>query len=90
MDVKQAVGLAKSYVQELFAEEQIANLGLEEVEFDPQHRLWQVTIGFTRPWDVPQDAFSAIALANRPGRSFKIVSIDDNDPRVLSVKDRAH
>ncbi len=34
MKVREAVAAAKGHIQELFADEQIANLGLEEVEFD--------------------------------------------------------
>ena len=34
MDVKEAVGTAKKYVDDLFANESIANVGLEEVAFD--------------------------------------------------------
>ena len=34
MDVKEAVNTAKAYVAELFANEGLSNLGLEEVEFD--------------------------------------------------------
>ena len=34
MDVKEAVQVAKNYVIELFAEEGIVDVGLEEVDFD--------------------------------------------------------
>ncbi len=43
MDVKEAVATAKSYIQNLFGEEGIAELGLEEVEFEDIGD-WLVTI----------------------------------------------
>ena len=51
MDVMEATQTAKRYIVELFTGEQIANVGLEEVEFDDTRDEWSVTIGFSRPWD---------------------------------------
>ena len=39
MDAKQAVQIAKKHVAEIFSDEPIANVGLEEVEFDEIERL---------------------------------------------------
>lgn len=50
MDVKEAVQTAKKYIAELFTEETITNVGLEEVEFNDTSNNWEVTIGFSRPW----------------------------------------
>ena len=36
MDVKLAVAIAKEHITELFGEEEILNLGLEEVELDDE------------------------------------------------------
>jgi hypothetical protein len=89
MDVKQAVGLAKQHILELFAEEQIVNLGLEEVEFDHSSNEWVVTVGFSRPWDEPRNPFAALAReASYPKRSYKVVLISDGTGQVLSVKNR--
>lgn len=49
MDVKQAVEMAKNHIKDLFENEGISNLGLEEVDFDDQTSVWYVTIGFSRP-----------------------------------------
>ena len=86
MDVKQAVQTAKEHVVELFADEPIENIGLEEVEFDDANQVWAVTIGFSRFWGGPSrdDFVRAIATS----RDFKIVRIDDKRSRVLSVKHR--
>jgi hypothetical protein len=92
MDVKEAIEKAKQYVREAYAEEQIANLGLEEVEHNPQPGTWAVTLSFSRPWNTPRTRAQEI-LENIGGisplkRSFKVVTIAD-DGTVLSMKNRA-
>ena len=83
MDVKQAVATAKQHIAELFAEEEILNLGLEEVEWDELEKSWRITIGFSRPWN--RNVGSVLSGEN--SRSYKIVILNDEDGRVLSVKD---
>jgi hypothetical protein len=89
MDVREAVQAAKTYVAELFADEGLSNLGLEEVEFDDTTGVWRVTVGFSRPWDRLPTSIAAMAQggASLP-RSYKIVRIDDATGRVVSVKAR--
>ena len=88
MDVKTAVAMAKKEISDLFAEEGIRNLGLEEVEFDDKDRAWRITIGFSRPWDLPVRPFASLAGAENPHgrRSYKVVLIGDADGRVISVR----
>ena len=83
MDVKEAVQVAKEYVDELFGDERIVNVGLEEVDLD-QLGHWTVTIGFSRPWDRNIGPI----LAGHTPRSYKVVRVRDRDGKVLSVKDR--
>ena len=87
MDVKEAVAVAKDYVGDLYAGEEIADLGLEEVEFDHVSNEWSVTIGFLRPWN--RTLPDALALARRASaRSYKVLRIDDDSGEVKSLKDR--
>jgi hypothetical protein len=86
MDVKQAVQIAKTYVADLFAEENIQQLRLEEVEFDEAGAVWRVTIGFSRPWS--RTGLLASELLNPP-RAYKVVQMRDEDGQVISVKDRS-
>ena len=87
MDVKQAVKIAKTHVTDLFADEGIVNVGLEEVEFNDAQLRWRVTIGFSRPWDHKNPLTAA--LGDRPaGRSYKVIHIHDTDGSVESLKDR--
>ena len=85
MDVKQAVQTAKEHVVELFADEPIENVGLEEVEFDELGEVWVVTIGFSRFWGSSGDN---LVRALGTARDFKIVRIEDESGRVQSVKHR--
>ena len=86
MDVKQAVQAAKSHVAEIFADESIANVGLEEVEFDESNQVWAITVGFSRVWGRPGDLIRA--LDGGTARTFKIVHIEDESGHVRSVKHR--
>lgn len=88
MDVKQAVRTAKTYLADLMADENIENLGLEEVQFDEAAEQWKVTVGFSRPWDRKSSLAAALTEYGRSDRSYKVVSINDADGRVESLKDR--
>ena len=90
MDVKEAVGMAKNYVADVFADEAITNVGLEEVVFDELSGDWKVTVGFARRWN-QTDTTNAPALIRRLNpreRSYKVVRIKDIDGRVISLTDR--
>ena len=87
MDVKEAVQKANDYVASLYAEEDISNIGLEEVEFDPISNQWKVTIGFSRPWDRAKSTPIPISDARRP-RSYKTILISDENRHILSHNDR--
>ena len=86
MDVKLAVKIAKGHVADLFAQEEISNVGLEAVEFDDSQDRWKVTIGFSRPWH-PQNVLAAALREGHPARSYKVVEIASTDGRLLSLQD---
>lgn len=86
MDVKQAAKLAKEYVADVFAEEGIRNVGLEEIELRGQ-QVWEVTVGFSRNWDL--SGLPAVILGQTGlRRSYKVIRINNSDGTVVSVKDR--
>ena len=88
MKVKDAVAQAKSYVADLFDEERLTNIGLEEIELDAGVQQWIVTIGFSRPWDQPRNSFAALATSPLPRRAYKVVRINSESGEVISVKNR--
>jgi hypothetical protein len=87
VDVKEAVRTALDYVSELFVDEDISHLGLEEVEYDEAADQWQVTVGFSRPWDYPTSSLAVLSGGiNGPARSYKKLTIAGD--KVVSVKSR--
>ncbi len=87
MDVKEAVREAKQYVLELFAGEEIMDLGLEEVKLDECSNAWKVTLGFSRPWDRRfAPPVNLREYAQR--RSYKVLCINDETGQVESLEDR--
>lgn len=89
MEVKDAVKLAKSHVADLFAEERVDEIGLEETEYLDGKDEWQITIGFRRilPSVRKRGPFKGFPV-DRPERSFKVVRIRNRDSKVLGVVDR--
>jgi hypothetical protein len=89
MDVKEAVATAKKYIAELFADESLSDLGLEEVSLDEEREQWLVTVGFARPWDKAASGFAAaLQTGLNPRRSYKIVRISDKTKEVISLTNR--
>ena len=89
LDVKDAVSVAFKYVQDLFSQDGIVNLGLEEVEYDPHEDAWSVTVGFSRPWDLPARNGVLVPInPTSPRRDYKVVRVDANTGNVDSVKNR--
>ena len=86
MDVKEAVQEAKKHIAEIFADESIVDVGLEEVDFDESDEVWLITIGFTRIWERPGGIIRA--LGGDTGRVFKVLRIENETGRVQSVKHR--
>ena len=87
MDVKQAAKLAKDYVSDLFADERIADVGLEEIERESNQRFWNVTVGFSRPWDQRNPTVTTLGQT-KLRRSYKQLRINDETGAVHSVRDR--
>jgi uncharacterized protein YdeI (YjbR/CyaY-like superfamily) len=92
MEVKDAVKIAKEYVAEVFADEQVTNLGLEETEFDPSSGRWNITVAFSRPWNTPrtraQEVLESLGAVSSLRRTYKVISLAD-DGQVLAMKNRS-
>lgn len=85
LDTKQAVKLAKEWVASQFADEEIADLGLEEVIM--KNGEWEITLGFTRRWDNSNLQLPGIAGLLRP-RTYKVVTVSDSDGAVTALRNR--
>lgn len=91
MDVKEAIQKTKTYIGDLFADEHISNLGLEEVDYDKKRDAWAITLAFSRPWNTPrtkaQEVLEQLGSASSLKRSYKVVTIS-KDGDIVSMKDR--
>lgn len=90
MVATEAVQAAKDYILELFKDEKIARVGLEELEFRVEDAMWEITIGFQRLWQSDSPARLGNALLAPPAkadRTYKTVCIRD-DGTVVSLKHR--
>lgn len=88
MDAKEAITRAKTYFADIFGDEGITNLGLEEVRREEQDSNWLITLGFSRMWDA---GASIAAMTGRPShlpRSYKIVSLKDSDGSLIAITNR--
>ncbi len=88
MNVKNAVKMAIEYVTDIFDTEQPENIGLEEVFLNEHDNVWEVTIGFSRPWDHQKVGLLASVQNLNPTRQYKIVKIDNDTEEVKSIKIR--
>ena len=84
-DTKEVVRLAKHWLAELYSEEGIADIGLEEVRTDNEN--WEITLGFVRPF--ANKILEGINPTYRPtGRLYKILRISDSDKTVIEMRNR--
>jgi hypothetical protein len=88
MEVKESVKTAINYVTEVFSDEKLSNIGLEEVTFDEEHQCWRVTIGFSRPWDYKKPSIVSGLEPQVPERQFKVVTVDDQNGKVCAIEIR--
>lgn len=86
MRVEDAIADAKTFFQKVFAEEEVSQARLEEVEYDEAEQAWLVTLSVVQSSASP-DRWTS--LIDRPAqRSYKTVRIDDGGTRQPSVKIR--
>lgn len=89
MDALEAIATAKKYLSEVFREEQITDVSLEETEYFGGK--WIVTLGFSRPWNTPrtraQEVLENLGAVSPLRRSQKTITMID-DGTVISMKDR--
>ena len=91
MEVKEAIAAAKRYISEIYADEQVTNFGLEEIEHPNSAGNWIITVAFSRPWNTPrtraQEVLENLGAVSPLKRSYKIITITE-DGTVLSMRNR--
>lgn len=94
MDNKAAIKIAKNYVAEIFAEEHVSDIALEEIN-RPDPNIWEITIGFNRPTGTALNKFMAEFATGLTGRhpdgpvrrSLKIVRVSNDNGEVIAMND---
>ncbi len=83
-----AVRAAKAWLAQIYADESIARIALEEVRFRDGN--WEITLGFNRfDPDSPSSQFKALEEAYaRQHRIFKVLIVAGNDNHVIEMRDR--
>lgn len=91
MEDKEAIRIAKAYVEDRLAEESVMNVGLEEVNFQLADNTWEITVGFSRPWNTPksraQEVMESLGAISSMKRSLKVIKVS-SDGKVVSMKDK--
>ena len=90
MGAKEAVRTAKQHIADLFQDEGVIDVGLEELDYrDGDLGVWEITVGFRRVWEEPDPVRNPLTvLSGRTSpRTYKVVRISD-DGEVLSLKHR--
>ncbi|MBS9780037.1 MAG: hypothetical protein KGV51_05355 [Moraxellaceae bacterium] len=87
IDVKKAVKIARDFTTEIYEDEEVANISLEEVNFDDTTQQWAVTIGFDtnrKKISRPNKPLSIIGnlnneISEEAIRAYKVVHLDAED-----------
>ena len=87
ISVKDVAKISREYIQELFSEDEIYDLSLEEVEIVDDQKSWLVTIGFTRQMMQPLNPMEAMT-GPKYARFYKELKIDAEKGQVLSMRNK--
>lgn len=89
LTVREAVEAAERWVRDLYAEEDLNHLRLEEVTLSNDERLWEITLGWAEP-AIRQNPLSAAFSSNLQvlPRVYKTLQVDAETGKVKSMKIR--
>jgi len=87
INVKEAAKISREYIQELYREDKIHDLSLEEVEISEDEKSWLVTIGFTKQMSQPLNPMEAMT-GPKYARFYKELKIDAEKGQVRSMRNK--
>ena len=90
MEIREAVQLAKEFVAHVYDGDHITDIVFEEHDFDHENKSWKITIGFMHPVHARNtaDAKTMTPWGRQLRRSYKVVSINDENGKIESFRDR--
>ena len=92
---REAIQTARQYVTELYEDEDLTNIGLEEIEYHEAGDYWTVTLGFSRPWNSARSkskggyllsSMESSSYSNQK-RTYKVITVNSNGA-AISMKNR--
>ena len=87
MNPTTAVKEARNFFTQVFKDENIENVELEEIVFDETEHLWRITFGFFRLWTPPQNPLLPNFHGPERKRQFKVVMLDDDgNPKGITIR----
>jgi len=91
LDVKEVVGKASLFVSNVFGEEEVRNISLEEVKISEDEQFWFITLGLYVPNKNPARKHLGMTLASISEpylKQYKIFKIESETGKVVSMKIR--
>jgi hypothetical protein len=82
--IKQAVATAYDFLQDIYEEQNISDVMLEEIDSSHDDKYWLVTLGFNReqPSVTP---LQALSLQKNMGRVYKVIKVDKKKGKSVSM-----
>lgn len=88
MERVEAVQAAKRYAKEVFGDEDISRIRLEEINYDAAKDEWQITVGFSYQGS-PTQLQKKVGMERTYGnRQYKVVHVRDRDGEFVGLTDR--
>jgi hypothetical protein len=86
---KDAVSRAKRYMLDIYGDS-VQGLNVEEVEYEGEENVWQVTMGYWEFLPIPPslNALADLTAARKVRRAYKMLTIHNEDGQVMSMKIR--
>ncbi len=87
IDLRQAVDIATRTIRELYSEALLEDLLLEEVYYWDTDREWEVTLGFSRPYNAQRPGAVSSVFPRTQQRNYKRLKIDADTGEVRGMLD---
>jgi len=88
VNLKQAVKLARRYFDDIYVEDKLENVLLEEIELTDGDRVWQVTFGYDTERVLETPNSSLFGKSARIIRDYKTVQVDARTGDLIAIKIR--
>ena len=86
--MKEAIRHAKAYAAEVFADERVSDIGVEEIEYDDSVHAWRITLGMSRPRREYRPPLGVDLGHISVQRDYRVFTVSDHSGSVTSVKMR--